>query len=327
VKQRVVIAGLAHGHVQYVFDEVNRLDGVEIVGVSETDPALLHQYRSELVDVPVFAAVEEMLERTTPDVLAATGVYGERGWAVKAALSSGVDVLADKPLCTTVSDLDDIEVLTAGESSLSIMFEKRFYPATLALLPIIDAGDLGEIALIATSGPHKLSRPSRPAWFFDRALYGGIVNDLPVHDIDMTLRLTGAQSGTVAAVTIDSPQGGNFDSACALLLHTSGVAATIDAHWLNPAMAAEHGRYTMRVVGTHGTAEVDWAYDALSVTTNDRKTWTPILPPRMRPAEEYFQSRIDGRVPEVGTSASLLATRIALTAQRSAERGGPVLQW
>src|SRR5699024_8692507 len=193
----------------------------------------------------------------------------------------------DKPLCTSLEDLERIEQ-AAGVSGkhVSVVFEKRYYPATLALRRLLDDGVLGTIALVASTGPHKLRQHTRPEWFLDPDRYGGIAGDLPIHDIDLVLQMTGATCGTVSAVTgnVRASDHPGFDDHVALLLHAGDAVATIEANWLGPEAADVHGHYRMRVAGSEGTAELDWAYHSLRVATHQRGTWEEPLGEPVRPA-------------------------------------------
>lgn len=326
---KVAILGAAHFHVDYVLDELQHRPELELVAAAESDPAMREQFLSDL-DVPVHDTVEALVEQHEFDVALVAGVYRERGAATLAALEAGAHVLADKPLCTSLEELDRIED-TAGRTGkhVSLVFEKRFYPATLALRRLLDDGTLGRISLVASTGPHKLKQATRPEWFLDPARYGGIAADLPVHDIDLVLTLTGATSGTVSAVAgnarpFDHP---GFDDHVALLLHAGDTVATIEANWLSPEAAEVHGHYRMRICGSEGTAELDWAYHQLLVATHDRAPWDEPLDEEVRPARYFFDAVLVGDEPEITTAQSVLATRVALLAQRSVEQGGRQQQW
>src|SRR5690606_26439043 len=129
---------------------------------------------------------EYLLTDHEVDVALVAGVYTRRADAVVAALGAGAHVLADKPLCTSLDQLAAAERAAADSGRhVSVVLEKRFYPATLALRRLLADGVLGEPALVASTGPHKLRQRSRPAWFLQRGGYGGIAADLPVHDIDL----------------------------------------------------------------------------------------------------------------------------------------------
>src|SRR5699024_5614886 len=245
-------------------------------------------------------------------------------------LRGGAHVLADKPLCTSLEQLEAIRE-TAAETGrhVSIVFEKRFYPATLALRRLIADGVLGPIAMVASTGPHKLNQPTRPAWFLDPATYGGIAGDLPIHDIDLVLDLAGEQQGARPTGTVSAHVGNaraedhpGFDDHVALLMRAGQVPATIEANWLGPEAADVHGHYRMRVTGSLGTAEVDWAYHRLTVTTHRRETWDEPRERAQRPAQYFVDAVLAGQEPVITTPAGRLATAVPVQAARSAEATG-----
>lgn len=326
---RLAVAGMAHQHVLYVFDELAFQPDVRLVAASEPDPALREHHASRTGDVPVYTDHREMLARHDVDVVAVCGVYAQRADAVVGALDAGADVLADKPLCTSLEQLSAIEqaAKTSGRV-VSVMFEKRGYPVTLAARRLVADGVLGELTLVASTGPHKLRYAERPPWFFTEQ-YGGILADLAVHDVDMVLALTSGTDGHVVGSVGKRayPEHPSFSDHGAMLLVTGGVSATIDAHWLAPAAAAGNGNYVMRLVGTRGTAEMRWTDAELEVCTHQRDAWIEDLPAGVRPAQDFFDQRLIGGPPEVGTAESVLATRVALLAQRSAGNGSAVEHW
>ncbi len=327
---RVAILGAAHPHVAYALDEVAARPDCTLIAAAESDPAMRAQYLRGLGDTPVYDEPAELLHAHEVDVALVAGVYSRRADAVSAALSAGAHVIADKPLCTTLTDLDRIERLASETGRhVSVVFEKRFYPATLAARSLLADGVLGQLALVASTGPHKLNLPSRPDWFLRRETYGGIAGDLPVHDIDLVLALSGAAHGTVSAFTGNArhAEHPHFDDHVAVLLSAGDVTATIDASWLGPQAAAVHGHYRMRLTGSAGTAELDWAYDTLSVETHERPRHQVALPRGRRPAAYFFDAIAAGAEPEITTAQSLLATRVALLAQDSADHGGAQRAW
>lgn len=326
---KIAILGAAHHHVNYALTEIAQHTELELVGICEPDPQMRERFLGD-VDAPYYATVQQLLSAQHVDAALVAGVYSERGSATVTALRGGAHVLADKPLCTDLDQLAAIRraVADAGRH-VSVVFEKRFHPATRALQRLVDNGVLGDLALIASTGPHKLDQPHRPSWFVDPSTYGGIAADLPVHDIDLTLNLIGAQQtpplhGTVTAHVGNSrpEEHPGFDDHVALLMRAGTVPATIEATWMQPSAADVHGHYRMRVTGSQGTAELDWAYNRLTVTTHDHRTWEEPLGSPERPARYFFDAVLAGRVPEITTDASLRATEIALKAQLSAQQYG-----
>jgi predicted dehydrogenase len=315
---RIAIAGAAHPHVAYATAEVDAVDSFELVAVADPSRELAERWAAPY-DAKVFTDHQAMLRDVEPDIVMVAGIYGDRGQAVVDALNAGCHVIADKPLCTTLADLDAItEAARRTGRHVTLLLEKRYYPVTLAALEI--SGQLGTIHGVTASGPHKLNRPTRPAWFFDRAQYGGLLNDLAVHDIDAGLLFTGLTSGTVSGFVVDTSYG-------VATLSGPGALITAGVDWMNPAGSPMHGDYRMKLVGTEGTAELLWARNRLVVTTTELAPHDVPLPAGHRPAELPLQALAAGNEPDITTARGLLATRLALLAQQSAETGGVPLPW
>lgn len=319
---RLAVVGAAHPHVAYVLDELAHRADVVLVAVSDPDPALAAGHAAPH-GAAAYRDHRALLAEQRPDVVAVAGIYADRAEAVVDSLDAGAHVLADKPLCTSLDQLAAIEAAAARSSrTVSLLLEKRHYPETLAARALLADGALGELVQIASTGPHKLNRPSRPPWFLRRATYGGILGDLAVHDIDLVLLLTGAREGTVCAHTDRADPG--FARHGTVLLTAGAATATVEVNWLTPAASPWHGDYRMRLTGTRGAAELFWAQGRLTVVTDDRGPYEVPLPPGRRPAADALAALAEGREPEVGTAASIAASRVALLAQESADAGGAV---
>ena len=320
----LAIAGLRHPHIETIIDEARLRQDVKLIAIADSDPDIRAGYAASL-GVPAYPSHREMLQAEQADVVGVGAEYGARGAIVRDALAAGVHVLADKPLCTTLADLEAIEAAwRASGRHLSVAFEKRFYPPTLAADRLVAEGELGDLVTIAASAPHKLTRARRPDWMFDRDQYGGILNDLAVHDIDLLLHFTGATRGWLrgfAGNRANADRPGFEDYGLITFRTDDGVLATLEVNWLSPEAASYHGDYRMRLTGTLGTAELCWKDDAASVATHRRSPRLEPLPRRLRPAEDFFDALTDGRPPAVTAQDALAATRIALLAQRSADTG------
>ncbi|WP_166999434.1 Gfo/Idh/MocA family protein [Paramicrobacterium fandaimingii] len=326
---RIAIIGAAHPHVEYVLDELRRDERHDfaLVGVYDPDPAIAEHY-ARLFDVPGFADSEELLAEGI-DIAVIAGVYGTRGDHVVSALRAGAHVLADKPLCTSLAELEAIEAAAAETGgTVNLLLEKRGYPETIAALAVVRSGELGNIHGITSSGPHKLKRGQRPEWFFDRAQYGGILTDLAVHDLDAALMFAPLVAGSVRG-DIAGPLDGAPDFALygVASVSTPQTVITAEVSWLTPQKSDVHGDYRLRIIGTRGTLEIFWARGRVDVTTAELEKRSLKLPPGLRPAEQALGAFADGTIPQVSTRESLVATRLALLAQHSADHGSELQSW
>ncbi len=111
-----------------------------------------------------------------------------------AAMRHGKDVMVDKPAVATLAQLQEIERIVAETGRIwSVCFSERFLtPSTLKALELVQGGAIGRLVQTIGLGPHRLNRALRPAWFWDKSTYGGILNDIASHQIDQFLAFTGA---------------------------------------------------------------------------------------------------------------------------------------
>jgi predicted dehydrogenase len=323
----VAIIGVAHPHVEYVLEELKRSDRKDytLLGVQDSDVELAHHYAAPF-GAPVFAQVNEILAER-PDVAVIAGRYAERGTEAAAALRAGAHIIADKPLCTSLEQLNEVEqAVRVSGRSVTLLLEKRGYPETLAAHEFIQTGGLGEIVGITSVGPHKLNPNTRPEWFFRRDEYGGIIGDLAVHDLDTALLFAPAQSAQVRGwVRAVAPNGFAHYGVASVITPTTVISAEVS--WLTPQASDVHGDYRMRVVGTRGTLEIFWARGRVEVVTDDRVAHDLTLPPRRRPAQDALDTIAGGAPDPKSTDDALAVTRLALLAQDSADHAGDLRTW
>ena len=322
---RFGLAGLRHPHLEYLLTEIaNRPNDVQIVAIAEPDDAIREQFRERL-GVVAYADHREMLAGESLDAVGVIAINNEKASIAVDALNAGLDVIVDKPLCTTLEDLDRVEaVWRASGRRLSMLLDKRFYAPTLAAREIIDSGELGELALAWASGPHRLRRETRPDWMWRADSYGGILNDLCIHDVDLLLWLTRSTSGFVQgwAGNRGNPDLPEFQDYGQMYLRLGdGMVATSEAHWFSPDAAPYHGDYRMVLTGTRGTAELRWVQNELLVATNDRPPELRPLPPAGSVAGAFFDAILNGAEPSVRAEQVLTATRVALLAQTTVNSG------
>jgi predicted dehydrogenase len=322
---RAALAGLQHAHIEQVIEEIRRRsDKVALVAIAEADVVVRERYRSRL-GVTAYADHREMLEAERPDAVAIASINSERGSVIVDALRAGAHVVADKPLCTTAADLDAIRRAWSESGRIvHCLLEKRLWSETLAARQVLRSGELGELVLAWASAPHRLNRPSRPDWMFRQQSYGGILNDLAIHDLDLLLDFTGAAGGWVQGWTGNAanPELPEFEDHGVILLRTgTGLTATVEVHWLSPEAAPYHGDYRIVLTGTRGTAELRFAAGEVTVATHQSPPRKLEPPPRRSAAADFFDAVEGGGRPCITSEQVFAATAIALAAQTHANDG------
>ncbi len=61
----------------------------------------------------------------------------------------------------------------------------------------MQAGAIGKVVQTMNIAPHQMNSVSRPAWFFDKGRYGGILTDIGSHQADQFLFYTNSTKARV----------------------------------------------------------------------------------------------------------------------------------
>lgn len=199
--KRIAFAGFRHGHIFALYDQCLRAaDKVEIAGAwEENDEARAAAERDHGV---VFdgRSFDDLLADDSIDVLAVGDYYGRRGELCIRALEAGKHVIADKPICTSLAELDRIEELSAEKGlKVGCMLSLRYSRYTAVVKEIISSGRLGDVTAISFNGQHGLDYGSRPMWYFEDGKHGGVINDLAIHGVDLVEYLTGRRLSKIDA--------------------------------------------------------------------------------------------------------------------------------
>ena len=190
---KILFYGFRHGHINGLYRKVQESPLFEIAGCIEPNDAARAAAETTLGARFSDQSYAEWL-KTDIDAVAIGCAYGERGRAVIAALQAGKHVIADKPVCTSLDELNTIRALTEQNGTkLACMLDLRYIPQTLRAKEILNSGRLGEIRNIAFNGQHCIDYTNRPTWYFEEGMHGGTVNDLAIHGIDLVRMLTGQE--------------------------------------------------------------------------------------------------------------------------------------
>lgn len=154
---RMAVAGLTHGHVDWVFNGMAK-DDVEVVGIYETNAELVDRYakRYSLDRSLFYSDLGQMLAQVKPEAVAAFGAISEHVGVVRACAPLGVHVMVEKPLATTVADAEEIEALaTAHGIHVLTNFETSWYASNEQAKALLDEGQLGEIRKVLVNDGHE----------------------------------------------------------------------------------------------------------------------------------------------------------------------------
>jgi predicted dehydrogenase len=138
---------------------------------------------------------------------------------------------------------------------------------------LIAAGAIGRVVQVLGLGPHRLAAPSRPAWFFERAKYGGILCDIGSHQCEQFLFYTGASNARVVHSAVGNvtnpatPELEDFGEAS--LVADNGATGYFRVDWLTPDGLRTWGDGRTLILGTGGYIEMRKYINVAAEATGD----------------------------------------------------------
>lgn len=322
---KIAVVGMAHFHIHMIIEEVMQVKGVKIVALVDEN-ILFTEKTSREFRIPTYQSMDEMLENIDVDIIISAAINNQKVNIILKSIELGKPIIIDKPMATTLKDLEKIEraLKTHEHAKLYMMLVERFNPTLYTAKKLIDDGEIGEIVNMISLKPHKINYTSRPDWFFDRKAYGGLINDLGVHDIDIFRWFTNSDvDSIIAAISSNKKYSNimNFDDNSELLVKmTDRSTCFLRVDWLTPDAFPFHGDYRVMIIGTKGTIEALYADPKAPklILNNETKASyeVPLLTRGESMSDDFITCAMSRtKQPVFKTRDALIATRVALNAQ------------
>lgn len=328
---KIAFAGFRHGHIMALYRLLLDRKDATISAACEEDP----EARAAATDQGVritHETFDEMLASAECDVIACGDYFAIRGQRLIAALEAGKHILGDKPLCTSLAELDRIEELAYSKHRMiGCMLDLPDLGPYITLRKMIRDGGAGEVHTITFLGLHPLNYDKRPKWYYEPGKHGGTVNDIGVHGIDIIPWLTGRHITSISAArgwNARLPQHPEFQDGGALMLKLDNNGCAMgDVSYLsadstgykNPA----YWRFT--IAGSAGLIETSCTDTLVHLYRHDTADpiEEPVAPNRTGGFFDDFLLDVAGtpNLEGVHTGRVLRSSRIALLAQRAADTG------
>jgi predicted dehydrogenase len=254
--------GLDHGHI---YGECNGLieAGGELRLVYDPDPKKVAAFRQRYPEARAAAAEEEILEDPEIKMVAAAAIPSERCALGLRVLEAGKDYFTDKCPFTTLDQLAAARAKTAetGRRYMVYYSERLHVECAVFAGDLIAQGAIGRVLQVIGLGPHRLGPPAdRPAWFYQKAKYGGILCDIASHQCEQFLFYTGAKDATVSFARVanychpEYPELEDFGEAAFLADNGASNYQRID--WLTPRGLGTWGDGRTVILGADGYIEL-----------------------------------------------------------------------
>ncbi len=252
---------LEHGHIYGMCNGLIEA-GAELKWVYDPDPAKVNAFLNRFPDTPVAGGERQILEDETISLVAGAAIPCDRGDLGMRVQQHGKHYFTDKTPFTTTEQLISAKQ-SVEQTGLKwyVYFSERLHVEGAVMAgQLIAEGRIGRVLQVLNIAPHRLDKAHRPAWFFQREKFGGILCDIGSHQIEQFLTYTGASDARVLHAKVanyanpDYPEFEDFGDAT--LLADNGATQYLRVDWFNPDGLRTWGDGRLFIMGTEGSIEV-----------------------------------------------------------------------
>ena len=257
---RFAAIGLNHGHIYGQTEAVVR-GGGELVSFFAPEDDLAAAFAKRFPEAKRARDEREILEDPSVRLVVSAAIASERAPLGVRVMRHGKDYMADKPGITTLEQLAEVRRVQAETKRIySICYSERLENrATVKAGELVKAGAIGDVIQTVGLGPHRLNAATRPAWFFERDKYGGILCDIASHQFDQFLFFTGSTKAEVVAAQVGNvhhPQYPGLEDFGDVMVRGDRGAGYIRVDWFTPDGLATWGDGRLTILGTDGFIEI-----------------------------------------------------------------------
>lgn len=234
---------------------IGRLNNAVIVSAYDPNKEAALTFNQQY-NIPVFNSIEEMVERTDPDVLVILSPSGYHAQNVLDCIKYKKHFVVEKPLALKLTQIDEIlEKCDRNKLKIFVVQQNRFNPPIQKLKHALNEGRFGKLVL----GSVKLrwcrdqSYYDQKAWRGTWAFDGGVLTNQASHHIDMLIWLVGNVDSVMAKTTTRLANIEAEDTGVAILKFRNGALGVIEA---TTATRPKDLGSSISILGEKGCAEI-----------------------------------------------------------------------
>ena len=252
---------LDHGHIYGMCNGLIEA-GATLKWVYDPDPDKVGQFAKTYPQVRIAASEQQILQDPEVALVAAAAVPSDRGPLGVKVMEHGKDYFTDK---TPFTGLDQLEHArrTAAETGrkYAVYYSERLHVESAVFAgQLVQDGAIGRVVQVLGLGPHRLNAAQRPAWFFEKAKYGGILCDIGSHQIEQFLHFAGCANAEVLHSKVANYNSKAYpeleDYGDATLVGDNGATNYFRVDWLTPNGLSTWGDGRTVILGTNGYIEL-----------------------------------------------------------------------
>ncbi len=330
-RMRFAAIGLNHGHIYGQTEAVIR-GGGELAWVHAQEPDLVAAFTKRFPQAKLARSEQEVLDDASVKLVVSASIPNERAPLGLRVMRHGKDFMVDKPGITTLEQLAEVRRVQAETRRIySILYSERLENrATVKAGELVRAGAIGRVLQTIGLGPHRLNLKSRPAWFFERERYGGILCDIGSHQFDQFLFFTGSKRADVVASqagNLHHPQYPGLEDFGDAMLRGDGGTGYVRVDWFTPDGLSTWGDGRLTVLGTDGFIEIRKNVDIggraggnhLFLVDQKETRYVDVSGQPLPYGEQLVDDVLNRTETAMSQEHCFLATEVALKAQRDAQ--------
>ncbi|MFB9275899.1 Gfo/Idh/MocA family protein [Cohnella cellulosilytica] len=267
-------AGLDHGHIYGMCNGLREAGG-QLKWVYDPDSEKVERFLKTYPEVRAADSLETILQDEEVRLVASAAIPSDRGPLGLRVMDSGKDYFADKAPFTTLEQLEAAraKVAETGRKYAVYYGERLHTESSVYAEQLIKQGAIGRVLQVMGLGPHRINAKNRPAWFFEKEKFGGILCDIGSHQIEQFLQFTGAKDARVVhskVANYNYPQYPNFeDFGDVSLVGDNGATGYFRLDWMTPDGLSTWGDGRMMILGSDGYIELRKYVDIAREQTGD----------------------------------------------------------
>jgi predicted dehydrogenase len=329
---KFAVIGINHNHINSQVDAVVR-GGGELMSVYAKEPDLIAGFVKRYPQAKVARDENEILDDSGVQLVLSSGIPDERAPLGIRVMNHGKDYMSDKPGITTLEQLAEVRRVQAKTHRIySIMYSERLENrATIKAGELVKAGAIGGVVQTVGLGPHRMTPASRPAWFFERPRYGGILCDIGSHQADQFLYFTGSTHADVVASQVGNvhhPQYPGLEDFGDVILRGDRGTGYVRVDWFTPDGLSTWGDGRLTILGTDGFIEIRKNVDIggkpggshLFLVDNKETRYIDCRDVPLPYGEQLVNDVINRTDTAMSQDHCFLATELMLKAQANAQR-------
>lgn len=327
-KLRLGMVGVL-GHAGEILTPLAHIPDIELVAVSESDPAELARMgkRPVAAKAAFYSDHRRMLETEKLDLVGVCTSNGDRAASVIAVAERGLPLIAEKPLALTRAEFERAKkAVMASGKPIWLLLPMRYSPPYLAMRQLVKDGAVGDVGMISSQKSYKAG--VRPVWMKERASYGSTILWIGIHMFDLMRWTSGRDFTEVFSYQsqVAAPAGIGLmeNTTTTILKMDNGGTASLHMDYYRSETAPTHGDDRMRIAGSKGVIEYMAATGLTVLRQGGKVEVVKEMPAKREIFVEFLETAFNGKTNDMPLTDVWKVNEITIAAHEAAETGRPV---